>query len=65
MTETYYGPWDPVTGDRPEKVQEDPYHPRYPDVGDYPNTKAEGLGEKPVSNADQTRWDWVIGKIAR
>ncbi len=30
MTEIYHGPWDPITGDRPKSVKDDPYHPRYP-----------------------------------
>lgn len=33
MTETYHGPWNLVTGDKPQrKVTDDPYHTRYPDA---------------------------------
>lgn len=58
MTEIYHGQWDPVTGDRPETtVPNDPYHPKYPDAGPY--KKAEGLGEKPTTNADQFKANFV------
>ncbi len=63
MTEIYYGPCDPFREDRSKRVEEDPYHPRYPDAGPY--KKAEGLGKKPVNNADQTMQYWVEGKIVR
>lgn len=51
MTEIYHGDWNPVTGDKPGKRVEDPYHPKYPDAGPY--RKMEGLVEKPTSNVDQ------------
>ncbi len=53
MTEIYHGPSNPVTGDKPEKKVDDPYHPKYTDCGPYPNTP--GILNSPFSGAYKIR----------
>lgn len=52
MTEVYYGPFDPLSGDRPPRVvaPKDPYHESYPGAWDRkfdraPIVKPESVGE--------------------
>ena len=60
MTETYHGDWSPVTGDRPGvRVEDDPYHVRYPDAGVNPDVKSWGFVEKPVVDVTQL-WAAVV-----
>lgn len=51
MTELYHGPWDPVTGDRPGKVKDDPYHPVYPAATEI---MVRAGNSRPVVRVEQT-----------